>query len=110
MDTTTRKILYSPGFGAGWYTWNREMADAFLFDAGIIEALENGTPLGAEDDSTTPLGAFRARLVARYGERGENAYLGGARDLRVTTVEGQFYVDEYDGSESIVRPEDLRWI
>ena len=29
-------VLYSPGFGAGWSTWNREHPD-MLFDAGMVD-------------------------------------------------------------------------
>jgi len=30
-------VLYSPGFGAGWSTWNRPYDDFFLFDSKLIE-------------------------------------------------------------------------
>lgn len=34
-------ILYSPGFGAGWSTWNSEWADQLVFDKEIAEAILN---------------------------------------------------------------------
>ena len=32
-------VLYSPGFGAGWYTWNQECPE-ILFDPMIVRFVE----------------------------------------------------------------------
>ena len=29
-------VLYSPGFGAGWYTWNQECTE-LMFDPAIVK-------------------------------------------------------------------------
>ncbi len=105
----SRKVLYSPGFGAGWASWNDDrMADAMLFDRDLIAAVESRAPLGDEDDPTTPLGAFAARMAELFGAD-EHVCLLGARDLRVAEVYGPFRVDEYDGSESIMLRDAMRW-
>ncbi len=105
-----RKVLYSPGFGAGWSTWNDDrLADAMLFDRDLIAAVESrSTPLGAADDPTTPLGAFAVRIAKLFGAD-EHVCLLGARDLRVAEVCGPFRVDEHDGSESIMLRDAMRW-
>lgn len=81
-------VLYSPGFGAGWYSWNTEHRD-MLFDADIVALVEAGAT-GEEIEEVAK---------AKWPE----AYFGGAGQLRIKWVrEGNpFEVDEYDGSESI---------
>jgi hypothetical protein len=32
-------VLYSPGFGAGWYSWNSEHPE-ILFDPALVELVE----------------------------------------------------------------------
>jgi hypothetical protein len=106
---TERKVLYSPGYGAGWMTWNTDYREDFLFDADLIAAVEAKTELGSEDEPGTPLAEFIRRLVAKHGDDAQYAYLGGARDLQVATVDGPFRIDEYDGSESIVLASQEQW-
>jgi hypothetical protein len=80
-------VLYSPGFGAGWYTWNTKY-EGLVFDKEIVEAVL----------------ADNLNLVTEICERKyPDAYLGGARDLTVAWLdEGTlFEIREYDGSESI---------
>ena len=80
-------VLVSPGFGAGWSTWNRDFPD-MVFDADIVSEILRG-----DFDS--------ARTIAesKYPE----AYLGGLEDLTVAWVPvgKQFEIWEYDGSESL---------
>jgi hypothetical protein len=80
-------VLYSPGYGAGWSTWDHENAEALTFDSEIVEAVL------AED-------RVKAAQIAeaKYG-----GYTGGARDLRVEWLPKgtAFRIDEYDGSERI---------
>ena len=33
-------VLYSPGFGAGWYTWNQECTE-LMFDPAIVKLVED---------------------------------------------------------------------
>jgi hypothetical protein len=88
------KILYSPGFGAGWSTWadNEEDQRAALTDPELIETIRgygNGSP------------EFKEAL-ANFAKRYPDMYLGGARDLAVYDVgDRPFRVNEYDGNESI---------
>jgi hypothetical protein len=86
-------ILYSPGFGAGWSTWNTEYP-AMIFDPEIVEAVEGGNTEKA------------AEIAERkYPE----CYTGGAGDLTISwlPVGTGFYIKEYDGSESVVTNNDF---
>ena len=81
-------VLISPGYGAGWSTWNSAYAEELCFDADIVEAVL------AEDYS-------KAKSVASL--KYEGTYTGGCVDLDVVWLEKgvQFEVHEYDGHESL---------
>lgn len=89
-------VLYSPGFGAGWYTWNQEMPE-ILFDPAIVKLVE--------DDKWDELETY---VTLKY----PSIYDGGLRDLKVMwlPVGAEFQVNEYDGSESIEVKENVRWM
>ena len=91
-------VLVSPGFGAGWYSWNEEQGPECLFNPGIVALLEQGVP---------------AELVQASAEsRWPEGYWGGARDLKVewVPVGKAFRVIEYDGSEYLEFSEGVEWI
>lgn len=81
-------VIYSPGFGAGWSTWNDEHRDILVFDKDIAEAVLRGDRGAAAKIAIEKCGDF---------------YTGGARDLEVRwlSVGSVFRINEYDGSESI---------
>ncbi len=116
---TIRKVLISPGFGAGWSTWNRgsrEIREFMLFHPGLIAAIEAqkdlGCPPSFSHDSPRP-GSPLEQFVVEFREKfpGEEPYLGGADQLKVKLVDGQFIVEEYDGSESLrLRDAEEDWI
>lgn len=89
-------VLYSPNFGAGWYTWNYDTPE-ILFDPAIVKFVENKK--WAELDTYVTL---------KYPE----IYKGGMTDLEVEWIpEGTlFKVNEYDGSESIEYKENDHWM
>lgn len=92
-------VLVSPGFGAGWYTWNMEHP-SILFDPNIVDMVL----------SNAELRDIEAYVDQTYGE--DEIYTGGAGDLVIRWVpEGvRFRINEYDGSESLVLESDERWI
>lgn len=88
-------ILYSPGFGAGWYTWNRDCPQ-IIFDPEIVQAvLEN-------DEDKDSIDLFH-KVVEIAKRKYPNIYTGGAVDLRVQWLdEGDiFEIKECDGKESV---------
>jgi len=88
-------VVYSPGFGAGWYTWNKEYPE-ILFDPTIVKYLED------EDDD-----ALRSYIGLKFPD----IYVSNYNDLTVAWVpEGTaFRIDEYDGNESIVTKDEDDW-
>ena len=81
-------VVWSPGYGAGWYTWNTEYGERFCLDSEIAQAAIDG----------------KKELASEIAERiFPNCYTGGARDLRVDWVDegALFRITEYGGSESV---------
>ncbi len=89
-------VVYSPGFGAGWYTWNQEHPE-MIFDPAIVDFIENKK---AEE------------LLAYAMLKWPDAYLGGIEDLRIYWVDKGtlFRINEYDGSETVELKENNSWM
>jgi hypothetical protein len=108
-----RKVLYSPGYGAGWSTWNgntKEQKRWLCEYQPFIEYLEKNermpkVPRGSMDGyDITDLGmqVIRDWKAAFPGE--PIPYLGGMDDLTIGYVgDGeQYHIREYDGFEKII--------
>lgn len=126
MSEKKREILYSPGFGAGWTTWNDGEHHEFLatyqpiidyvkggggfpYDGGLYEMRTPiDEPLAVREDAH-PL--LKQLLVDAEAKFGEGTYLCtlGARGLKVATVAGRYRIDEHDGNESIVEESEEEW-
>jgi hypothetical protein len=93
-------VLYSPDYGAGWFTWNTEYPE-MLYDPTIVHiVLQDLDPKEKTE-----------RIVVYATLRYPDAYLGGAGDLTVEWIpEGTlFRVTEYDGKEGIELKESDQW-
>jgi hypothetical protein len=101
-----RKVLYSPGYGAGWTTWASGKAARLMLEwPPLIDALERGEKLTENHPAVQSL----IQEITAMGE--DPPYLGGLRDLRIQTGEGQVRIEEYDGSESVHwRGDDSEWM
>jgi hypothetical protein len=90
-------VLYSPGFGAGWYTWDHEYGEALLFDPMMVSFVENGQ-----------MDQLASYVALRY----PNLYTGGLNDLTIAWVKqgNLFQIEEYDGSESVQTMDGMSWI
>ena len=88
-------VLISYGFGAGWYSWNRNQE--LMFSPKIGEMVEKNRAKEIDEDWVKDnLGI-------------ENVYCGGASSLKIhwLPVGTAFEVDEYDGAESLRTLADL---
>ena len=88
-------ILYSPDYGSGWYTWNRNQPE-LLFDPAIVQLVE--------EDKFDELKTY---VTLKY----PNIYEVGMWELKVAWIpEGaMFRINEYDGDESIELKDDMDW-
>ena len=93
-------VLYSPGHGAGWYSWaiTQDGVEAVLFDPEVVAWVEGGK-VGPVPD-----------MEAKYGF--EHFYDGGADDLMIEwiPVGTKFRIREYDGYESAILIHEDKWI
>lgn len=89
-------VIYSPGYGAGWYTWHR--IEELLYDPEVVKMIEDNTP---------------GEKIEEYCRNtyGDECYLA-AGDLAIAYVNphDRFYIDEYDGAESVVLESEFPWI
>ena len=98
-------VLFSPGFGAGWSTWNngrewngQDLGKVLLYAPAIVEMV-----LAGIEDSE--IASYCDKFYDGHG------YFGGADGLQVEwmPVGTEFVVHEYDGSESIRYKEKSVW-
>jgi len=109
--SNTRKVLYSPGFGAGWSTWAHKHSKELATDHKLVELAEQGKVLLSEHSRMISEEHVHPEFLLRVKEicGDDTPYLGGLRDLRVTEVSGPFQIEEYDGSESIRCKDQEDW-
>jgi hypothetical protein len=94
-------VLYSPGFGAGWHTWNQDRAEC-VFDPEIVQLVRR-------DASSEEIETLARE---KWAQGDDHFFPGGADQLRIEWIrEGaRFRIDEYDGSERVVTEEDQEWL
>lgn len=94
-------VLYSLGFGAGWYTWNRDAGQQLIYEPIVVEWVLAGKPNN-----------HMATAVFDYiQQQYSHVYTGGMQDLEVRwlPIGARFRINEYDGSEHIVTDEEEEW-
>jgi len=92
-------IIYSSGYGAGWYSWNTDVPQC-LFSPEIIELIESEGTSIINDDYCEKL--FNV----------ESFYSGGSDGLRVEwlPIGTHFDIHEYDGAEHVQTFDDIKLI
>jgi hypothetical protein len=103
MDKVVRDglvaVLYSPGYGAGWSTWNSEYSDEeLMFDPGLVDLILAGKE--------------HEEIAVYVTLKWPDAYLGGLAelDVRWVPVGARFLLREDDGHEDVVLYDDIDWI
>lgn len=99
---TMRKVLYSPGFGAGWYSWHGHKE--LLFDPVLIQLVEDNKHVIIKGSRRKKVQHVSDEFKTRCEElvKDKDVYYGGVYKLKVAEVNGPFQIEEYDGNESIV--------
>lgn len=111
---TTYAVLVSPGWGAGWSTWDNEYGVKLATDKRIVQYiidcqkdkrkwdagwncsnLSNGECVGEKE--------FK-KFLGDIGYKADSIYLGGVRNIEVkkVNVHDKWRISEYDGWESLV--------
>ena len=90
-------VLYSPGFGAGWSTWNDdEFIPILTTHRDIVQAVMDG-------DKGAAARIARELIAEATGKPDVYVCVLGADDLKIEWLDkgSRFEIREYDGSESI---------
>jgi hypothetical protein len=89
-------VLYSPGFGAGWYSWHD--IEELLFDPKVVDMV-------LEKTSAETIELYCKTV---YGDH----YYAGSCDLEVAWVPTgtEFVIDDFDGNESITFKDKVTWV
>lgn len=114
-------VVYAPGYGAGWSTWNEDYAEVLMFHHEIVDAV-----LDIEENDWREYDDPRAKdrvdqaLKAIFGpdtndvnvENSVCIYTGAADQLVVEWVRPNVpvKVNEYDGYESLKVSSDFRFV
>jgi hypothetical protein len=95
-------VLYSPGYGSGWSTWNRDHPQC-VFDPVVVKWVQAGKP-------SQEVGALETHVYNTYGP---DFYVSSNLDqleIKWLPQGTEFMVEEYDGSESIRTRDGTPWI
>ncbi len=89
-------VLVSRGYGAGWYSWNKDF-EQLLYDPVIVDMLLRGVD--------------ECDIIQYADSEYPEVYTGGIDGLEVVWVdEGmQFRIEEYDGAERIEFCDEVKW-
>jgi hypothetical protein len=110
-------VLYSPGFGAGFYTWNTTVSKDIVFDPRIVTLVMEKNKLMPKNklipdknqseiskkEKSKQINKICDQILEICFTYDENFYPGGIYELDIEWVpEGTaFDISEYDGSESV---------
>lgn len=106
-------VLISPGFGAGWTTWNQDHKDVeqMLFDPDIVNAILEWEKADGKNWKQC-LMKIKEIANAKYNQDPDDYFFGnGLKDVEVVWVQmgRKFIINEYDGAESIQFCDETNW-
>ena len=95
-------VIISPGFGAGWSTWNNDsIAEVLLFHPKIVEMVEQNRISEITDNWLR----INCDISIDY-----ICTLADSLQIEWMPIGTPFIVEEYDGSESIRTLDDLPFV
>lgn len=99
-------ILYSPGFGSGWYTWHHVYE--LLRDPEVVHLVECRDNV-ADEERVYYTDKIVEYCKSTYGVDVRNR---GVDDLTIEWIElgDKFRITEYDGAETIEYLTQTRWL
>lgn len=104
-------VLVSGGYGGGWSTWmvgdTLDLNRSIAFEPKVVEMVLAGEKDKNRADRKATLDKIKEYMTETY----PGYYTGGAEGLEVVWVPvgSKFYIEEYDGNESLVLESDMNW-
>ena len=95
-------VLYSPDYGGGWSTWNKEFEEELVYEPTVVEMLLNITA-----DTDEWISKAEMYLKLKYPD----IYVGDLAQLRIEWVPigGKFRILENDGYETVEVEDEIFW-
>ena len=90
-------VLVSPGYGAGWSTWNPSEPQC-LFDPDVVAWVMGGKQGGLPD------------LKVKYGVDYFCSLGSTSLDIEWVPVGAKFRIQEYDGFEALILETEQEWL
>jgi len=90
-------VIYSPGLGAGWYSWNKEFGERILFYPELVYMIEDRV-------SHWDIQDFCEQTF------GEDIDVPMPLEIEWVPIGERFRIGEYDGSETVITEKDENWI
>jgi hypothetical protein len=92
-------VIYSSRYGAGWSTWNLELAEQLIFDPGLVDLILRERPW---------------EVIASYTaiKWPHEVYIDGLMHAAVEWIPigTKFRIDECDGMETIIIQDQIQWL
>ena len=103
-------VLVSGGFGGAWSTWQNDdkSNQSMAFEPNVVEMLL----AGLVDKNRAERKVTKDKIEAYMAEAYPDFYAGGIDGLKVEWVPqgAKFYIEEYDGNETLVLESDMNWL
>jgi hypothetical protein len=102
-----KKILYSPGYGAGWSSWIAQTPEQIEFCCEYKPFIEYLEKHGKMPKEKTPeffdLASQFTKDYVTFFPEAKQPYMGGMEDLAIETMAEceSYHIEEYDGYESV---------
>lgn len=106
-----KKVLVSPGYGAGWSTWADDRIAQYVAEyQPIIEFIEGGGRFEHPVKDSPLVQQLHADLRKDFPDLDpQEPYLGGLAACVVVEVSGPYHITEYDGYETLDEPDSIQW-
>jgi len=126
-DRTEYAVLVSPGWGAGWSSWNYSENNRIAWDKRIVEfvlrmkgrgeealerACDSYDPEWDEEEGLFEENKEFLRILDECGIDSKRVYFGGVHDIEVKWVKpgDRWRIDEEDGAELLEVLDMDRWM
>jgi len=102
-----KKVLISPGYGAGWSTWQHEVTSEFATQyEPLIKAVEAGEDI---DEDHPAIKQYVEDVKEKFTDE---IFLPTRINLDVRTIpdDAEYKVTVYDGNESLEVKDEQEWV
>jgi len=102
-----RKIIYSPGYGAGWSTWLHNVPTDFACEyEPLIEAIENEEDINADHEV---MKQFTKEAEEKFDTTIYDSTMNNYFEIKEIEDDEEYKISVYDGNESVEVKSREQW-